>query len=138
MKSGATMVKKKAGRPKKVIDYDVVEKLARFHCTQDEIASFLGVSTRTLLRNAQFCHLYKKGLENGKMTLRRAQFHKAIKDKDTTMQIWLGKILLGQKEPRDNDINVHSNIVLDADDIKMFDTSILKDQRVVVQDRKES
>ena len=33
-----------AGRPKIEIDYVTVEKLANIQCTQEEIASFLGIS----------------------------------------------------------------------------------------------
>ena len=40
-----------AGRPKIVIDYTAVEKLASIQCTQEEIANFLDVSVRTLQRD---------------------------------------------------------------------------------------
>ena len=85
-----------AGRPKKEIDYDMVEKLANIQCTQEEIASFLGVSVRTLQRDEDFCRIYKKGQENGKMSLRRIQFKLA--EKNTSMAIFLGKQYLGQRD----------------------------------------
>lgn len=85
-----------AGRPKKEIDYDIVEKLANIQCTQEEIASFLGVSVRTLQRDEEFCHIYKKGQENGKMSLRRIQYKLA--EKNTAMAIFLGKQYLGQRD----------------------------------------
>lgn len=85
-----------AGRPKKEIDYDMVEKLANIQCTQEEIASFLGVSVRTLQRDEEFCHIYKKGQENGKMSLRRIQYKLA--EKNTAMAIFLGKQYLGQRD----------------------------------------
>lgn len=85
-----------AGRPKKEIDYTVVEKLANIQCTQEEIASFLNLSVRTLQRDEEFCRLYKKGQDNGKMSLRRMQFKLA--DKNPTMAIWLGKQYLGQRD----------------------------------------
>lgn len=84
-------------RPKFIIDYEQVVKLAGIHCTQQEIATFLGCSVDTLLRDEKFCELYKKGLEVGKMSLRRLQWKKA-QDGNTTMLIWLGKNLLGQKD----------------------------------------
>ena len=46
------------GRPKIQIDYNTVEKLANIQCTQEEIASFLGVSVRTLQRDEEFCRIY--------------------------------------------------------------------------------
>lgn len=85
-----------AGRPKKVIDYETVEKLAKIQCTQEEIASFLDISVRTLLRDEKFCEIYKKGIENGKLSLRRYQFKLA--EKNTTMAIFLGKQYLGQRD----------------------------------------
>ena len=85
-----------AGRPKKEIDYATVEKLANIQCTQDEIASFLGISTRTLQRDEQFMELFNKGRENGKMSLRRIQWRHA--EKSASMAIFLGKQYLGQKD----------------------------------------
>lgn len=83
-------------RPKKEIDYQAVEKLANIQCTQEEIASFLELSVRTLQRDEEFCRIYKKGQDNGKMSLRRMQFKLA--DKNPTMAIWLGKQYLKQKD----------------------------------------
>ena len=85
-----------AGRPKKEIDYATVEKLANIQCTQEEIASFLGISTRTLQRDEQFMELFNKGHESGKMSLRRIQWKHA--EKSVPMAIWLGKQYLGQKD----------------------------------------
>ena len=84
------------GRPKIQIDYNTVEKLANIQCTQEEIASFLGISVRTLQRDEEFCRIYKKGQENGKMSLRRMQYKLA--EKNTAMAIFLGKQYLGQKD----------------------------------------
>ena len=88
------------GRPPKVIDYNLVERLAQIQCTQEEISNVLDVSTRTLQRDKEFCRIYKKGLESGKMSLRRFQWEEAKKG-NTTMLVWLGKQYLGQKEPKD-------------------------------------
>lgn len=85
-----------AGRPKFKIDYEMVEKLAGIQCTQQEIASFLGCSVDTLQRDETFCGIYKKGMDNGKMSLRRTQFRLA--EKNPTMALWLGKQYLGQKD----------------------------------------
>lgn len=88
------------GRPKFKIDYAVVEKLASIMCTQEEIAHFLGCTRDTLIRDKEFSYIYKKGLDNGKMSLRRAQFK--IAQTNATMAIWLGKQYLGQKDINDN------------------------------------
>jgi len=85
-----------AGRPKKIIDYEAAEKLANIQCTQEEIASFLNLSVRTLQRDEEFCRIYKKGQDNGKMSLRRIQYKLA--EKNATMALWLGKQYLGQRD----------------------------------------
>lgn len=83
-------------RPKKKIDYELAAKLAHIHCTQEEIAGILDLSVRTLQRDREFCHIYKKGTDNGKMVLRRYQFKMA--ETNATMAIWLGKQILKQKD----------------------------------------
>ena len=83
-------------RPKKLIDYITVEKLAQMMCTQEEIASFLGISSRTLQRDEEFCRIHKKGMDTGKMSLRRNQFK--MSETNPTMAIWLGKQYLGQSD----------------------------------------
>lgn len=83
-------------RPKKEIDYEAVEKLASIQCTQEEIANFLELSVRTLQRDDEFCRIYKKGIDSGKMSLRRYQYKLA--EKNAAMAIWLGKQYLGQKD----------------------------------------
>lgn len=92
-------------RPKKEIDYEAVEKLASIQCTQEEIANFLGLSVRTLQRDEEFCRLYKKGMDNGKMSLRRTQFKIAEKG-NASMAIFLGKQYLGQRDVIEAD-NTH-------------------------------
>ena len=98
-------------RPKFKIDYDMVEKLASIQCTQQEIASFLGCSVDTLQRDETFCGLYKKGQENGKMSLRRMQYKLA--EKNPTMAIWLGKQYLGQRDNVEVEHNVQNGILGD-------------------------
>lgn len=88
-------------RPKKEIDYEAVEKLANLQCTQEEIASFLNLSVRTLQRDEEFCRVYKKGQEVGKMSLRRIQFKQA--EKNAAMAIFLGKQYLGQRDVVEQD-----------------------------------
>jgi len=88
------------GRPKKVIDYDMVKKLAHIHCTQQEIANILEVSVDTLQRDEEFCGIYKKAMDDAKASLRRLQFRKA-ESGNPTMLIWLGKQYLGQTDKQD-------------------------------------
>ena len=93
-------LKKKGGRPKIEVDMGLVERLANIQCTQDEIASVVGCSVDTLLRQPDFATIYKKGKEIGKSSLRRTQWKLA--QTNTSMAIWLGKQYLGQTDKIEN------------------------------------
>ena len=86
-----------AGRPRKSIDWDLVEKLSTIQCTTAEIARIIGVSESTLDHNKKFVQIHKKGLDEGRMSLRRLQWKKA-NEGNVVMLIWLGKQYLGQKD----------------------------------------
>jgi hypothetical protein len=92
-----------AGRPRKEVNVEQIETLARIHCTYEEIAAVTGVSTKTLQRN--YVHLIEKGREEGKASLRRIQFKKALEG-HPTMMIWLGKQYLDQKDKREDMISI--------------------------------
>lgn len=111
----------KVGRPKKTIDYVTVEKLASMMATQEEIATYLDISSRTLQRDEEFCRVYKKGLDNGKMSLRRKQF--LLADKNATMSIWLGKQYLNQRDRHEVE---HSGYIADKYE-KMSDDELNKE-----------
>ena len=55
---------KKTGRPNKIIDYDLVEKLANIFCTQEEISVIVNVSLSSLQHNEKFYRYLEK---EGKM-----------------------------------------------------------------------
>lgn len=111
----------KTGRPKKVIDYETVEKLACMFCTEEEIASFLDISVRTLQKDAEFLRIYKKGLDYAKMSLRRKQYKLA--DKHPAMAIFLGKQYLGQTDKVENQVNLNN----DTDALSKAFEELMKD-----------
>jgi hypothetical protein len=92
--------KNPGGRPKIPIDYDQVEKLASIMCTQEEIAAWMDCNVLTLQRDEKFCSIYKRGIEKGKMSVRRQQY-KLSEAGNATMAIWLGKQYLGQRDKQD-------------------------------------
>jgi hypothetical protein len=85
------------GRPRIQIDENLLAGLARIGCTDEEMASILGVSPDTLTR--RFAEIIKKGRSEMKMSLRRLQIRLA-EEGSAAMAIWLGKQNLGQHEPR--------------------------------------
>jgi len=58
--------KGKARRPKIVIDWERVQKLAHIQCTQAETATAVGVSVDTLHRHPEFADAHKGGLKGQK------------------------------------------------------------------------
>jgi hypothetical protein len=93
----------RTGRPKKVIDWEEVDKLCAIACTGVEIAAFIEVEYDTLVRAVKrkfkmtFAEYYEQKSALGNVSLRRRQF-KAAQDGDRAMLIWLGKQRLGQSE----------------------------------------
>lgn len=98
-------------RPLKIIDPHQVRSLAAIGCTDQEIAVALNTSPDTLTR--RFREQLNNGREECKTSLRRMQW-KAAEGGNVTMQIWLGKQLLGQKDRSDltsGDESLNVNVV---------------------------
>tara|TARA_R110002126_G_scaffold185420_1_gene333944 strand:- start:155 stop:547 length:393 start_codon:yes stop_codon:yes gene_type:complete len=77
---------------------DQVIKLSQLGCTDVEIASIIGMSEYPLKKYLRA--ELDEGRGNLRASLRKAQVEAAIRDKNPTMLIWLGKCYLGQKEPK--------------------------------------
>lgn len=94
--------KKKAGRPRKEIDFDNLENLCKIQCTLAEVAGFFGLSEDTVKRrvrehyNLTFEEAFRIYSAPGRISLRRWQFRMA--ENNPTMAIWLGKNYLGQSD----------------------------------------
>ena len=89
-----------AGRKPVQIDLVELEKLCALQCTDEEIAHFMGVSTRTIesrRKQPQFAEVMKRGRAKGRISVRRAQM-KLLEAGNSRMGIWLGKQLLGQRD----------------------------------------
>jgi len=83
-------------RPKKyTIDIKQVENLAKFGCTNIEIAQFFGCSADLI--DKSYSEFTTKGRAQQKLRLRQLQW-KSAEGGNVTMQIWLGKQILGQAE----------------------------------------
>ena len=83
-------------RPKKYnIDTEEVYKLASYGCTNVEIADFYGCD-ESLIRKS-YSEFLTKGRADMKIKLRKLQWKSADKG-NVTMQIFLGKNILGQQD----------------------------------------
>ena len=89
------------GRPRKPVDVRQVRKLAEIGCTYEEIAAVVGVHKSQISRS--YATHVKEGHERLRTTMRRAQI-KAAKAGSAVLLIWLGKILLGQRDPGAGDV----------------------------------
>lgn len=100
------------------IKKDLFEQLCSMWCTLVEIAEFFDVSEDTVetwcvnTYGETFSETFKRKASKGKMSLRRWQFDSARKG-NVTMQIWLGKQYLNQKET----IDVNNNEISKLDEI---------------------
>ena len=108
--------KRKVGKPKFIVDYETCEKLASLMCTQAEIASYLGCSLALLEHDKEFQKVHRRGLDKGKMSVRRMQYRSA-EEGNATMLIWLGKQYLDQKDKQEVD-NKGAVPVTIVDDVK--------------------
>lgn len=87
------------GRRKLPIDPEEVEKLGRLGCTNEEIAEIVRCSADTLER--RFAGELARARATRKMSLRRAQYYRAVRDRSDAMLIHLGRHELGQKDEAD-------------------------------------
>jgi hypothetical protein len=104
-KSSKPAEKNKGGRPPKLQPdektLETIRKIASLHATKEEAAAFLEVTKPTfnkfLSDHEKAGHAWETGLGHGKLNLRRMQM-KSAEAGNATMQIWLGKQMLDQKD----------------------------------------
>lgn len=98
------------------INWDEVGELLEAGCSGVEIAGFIGVNENTLYNRCKedlgeaFEAFKQQKKSSGDSKLRTAQFDAAVKDKDRSMLIWLGKQRLGQKDKTEQDLKVEGGI----------------------------
>lgn len=88
----------------KAINWKKVEGYLKAGCSGREIAAQLGIHENTLYlrckeeKNVDFVAFKQEKQAAGDAMLKAVQFESAVTDRDRTMQIWLGKQRLGQKD----------------------------------------
>ena len=110
--------KKKMGRPKKTFNknqWEELDKLMQMQCTEIEICGWFELDDKTLTKlikekyNMSFSELFGQKRGKGKVALRRAQMQLALKG-NPSMQIWLGKQYLEQKDKHESDNTININL----------------------------
>lgn len=114
----------KEGRPRKEIDFDLLDDLIKIFCTGEECADILKVNYDTLNTRIKenfsmtFSEYFKIKNSQGKMSLRRRQF--ALTEKHPAMAIFLGKNYLHQKDDPiiDQSMHYHYTEISDSELLK--------------------
>ena len=105
----------KVGRPKKEIDYLTVRRLAQVQCTQEMIASALGISLSVLEHDAEFKRVYFEAKEDGKAAILAKQYQVALNG-NADMLKWLGKQHMRQADKVDSTVDERITIVIASED----------------------
>lgn len=93
--------KNKGGRPKVVLDEQLIKDLLKIQCTKAEIATICKCHVDTLY--ARYSAILQEGDAEAKSSLRRLQW-KSAQAGNIQMQIWLGKQWLGQKDRQPDEV----------------------------------
>jgi hypothetical protein len=115
-------------RPRVKIDLAELEKLYSMQATDEEVAGFLGISTRTLARRKQvkkFAEIVERARAKGKVSVRRALFKQAASG-NVAATIFLAKNLLGYRDVLSNEHSrpggkapVTINLIVSEDDARL-------------------
>jgi len=92
-------------RPKVKIDLAELEKLCGMQCTDEEIAAFFGISTRTIVRRRgvqKFNEIMENARAKGRVSVRRNLFRLANAG-NIAAAIFLAKNLLGYRDVVNNE-----------------------------------
>ena len=92
-------------RPRVKIDLTELEKLYGMQCTDEEVAAFLGISTRTLARRKQVkknAEVIDRAKAKGRVSVRRFLFRQAANG-NIAAAIFLAKNVLGYKDVVSNE-----------------------------------
>ena len=115
------------GRPRKEIDFGLVDKLCALHCTGEEIAFACDVDFDTLSNHIKeqekpdgtyyknFSDYFSVKGSMGRITLRKLQWESA-KHGNVVMQMFLGKNILNQTDKQQIDIQGAQHIKIELDD----------------------
>lgn len=87
------------GRPKIILDEEKIAGFIGKGYTVQYVAEYFGVSEQTLYAN--YSDALRKGYVFRNGCLQAKQFHTAMVKNNVTMQIWLGKQWLKQKDRTD-------------------------------------
>jgi len=106
---------------------DLIPKLAGIGCTHEEIATVTGIDRSTIIR--KYNHLFHKGRNNLKMTLRREALHRATKGgSDSILRKLLEQYIPDMKE--ETNININQSQLEDIKDEELVEIMLASKGKV--------
>ena len=111
------------------VDEDLLGKLARIHCTYEEMGHIVGCSRETIKR--RYDHIVLEQRSHGNLSLRRAQFRCALKG-NPAMLIYLGKVLLKQR-PDEDSVGEVINVIINDRQIHSISKTQTKEKHETIQ-----
>lgn len=121
---------RKTGRPEKPINWELVDRMIEAQCTGVEIAGACGMHWDTFFtrfrkhHGISFTDYSTQKAQSGLGIIKLAQYQKAINNSakgNVQMLIYLGKVLLGQKEPSDD---IKEEVILLKEQLRKFHEEI--------------
>lgn len=95
------------GRKKIIIEWDKVNHYLTCGCLGTQVAAKIGVSADTLYDRVKeefgvdFSEYMRQKREIGEVLVKEAQFDEAVRQRNISMLIWVGKQMLGQSEKQE-------------------------------------
>jgi hypothetical protein len=106
---------KGAGRKPVPIDYEAIRGLCQMQATEEEMAAWVGLTPEGFrqrkIREPAIQEVIDEERGKGKVSLRRSQW-KLAQAGNPTMNIWLGKQWLGQRDKQDIDQTNTVNVTI--------------------------
>lgn len=96
-----------SGRKRCEVDWKVVDHFLTCGCTGTQVAAKLGISPDTLYLRVKeefkmdFTAYMQEKRATGETLVKEAQFDEAVRKRNTSMLIWVGKQMLGQSEKQE-------------------------------------
>ena len=119
-------MEKKRTRPPKEVNWELFERMLEAQCTLGEISGTLNIHIDNMSAKIKakygmtFTELCQKKAQSGLGILKLAQYQKALNNSakgNVQMLIYLGKVLLGQKE---KDEKLHEDIATLQEQLRLF------------------
>lgn len=112
---GHSTKSRRVGRPRLELDEDQILKLAQCGMTDEEMCNLLEISKDTL---QNFRPIIKEGRSTLSKSIKRTQLEVALKERDRTMLIWVGKQYAKQsdKQKVDHGGEVQARVIFYGDD----------------------